>query len=111
MKRTFKELPAFSRLVKSGKISDELLKELQGDIMLLGGDVIPQTGGLVKIRVSGSGRGKRGGLRAIYADYPTQGVTVLIAAYFKNMKVKLSGQEKSILKALKLRLDKQISGD
>ena len=111
MKRTFKELPAFMKLVKSGKISDELLKDLQSDIMLLGGDTIPGTGGLVKIRVSGSSRGKRGGFRVIYADYPPRGITVLVVAYSKNIKVTLSGEEKKILKALKLRLDKQISGD
>jgi len=111
MRRTFKELPAFTRLVKSGKISDELLKGIQSDIMLSGGDVIPGTGGLVKIRVPGSGRGKRGGLRVIYADYPGVKITVLIVAYSKNIKTALSGEEKRALKALKLRLDKQISGD
>ena len=111
MKRTFKELPAFTKLVESGKISDELLKDLQSDIMFLGGQTIPGTGGLVKIRVSGSGRGKRGGLRVIYADYPVRDMTVLIVAYFKNVKVKLGGEEKKMLKALKLRLDKQIDGD
>jgi hypothetical protein len=111
VKRTFKELPAFTSLVKSGKISDELLKDLQSDIMLLGGDTIPGTGGLVKIRLPGSGRGKSGGLRVIYADYMAQGVTVLIVAYFKNMKVNLSGEEKKALRALKFSLDKHIRGD
>jgi len=111
VKRTFKEFPAFTKLVKSGKISDELLKDIQSDIMLLGGKTIPGTGGLVKIRVSGSGRGKSGGARVIYADYPGRGITVLIVAYFKNTKVKLSGEEKKILRVLKLRLDKQIDGD
>jgi mRNA-degrading endonuclease RelE of RelBE toxin-antitoxin system len=111
VKRTFKELSAFTKLVKNGKISDELLKDLQSDIMLLGGDTMPRTGGLMKIRLPGSGRGKRGGIRVIYADYPAQNITVLIVAYFKNIKVTLSGEETKILKALKLRLDKQISGD
>jgi hypothetical protein len=98
-------------MVESGQISDELLKDLQSNIMLRGGKTIPGTGGLVKIRLPGSGRGKSGGLRVIYADYPARGITVLIAAYFKNMKVKLSGEEKKVLRALKLRLDKQMSGD
>jgi len=31
-----------------------------------GGDVIPGTGGIRKIRVRASGRGKRGGARVIY---------------------------------------------
>jgi hypothetical protein len=108
VKRIFKELPNFTKLVKSGKISDELLKDIQSDIMLLGGDIIPGTGGLVKIRVCGSGRGKSGGARVIYADYPDQGITVLIVAYFKNIKVNLSGEEKRILKTLKLGMDKHM---
>jgi len=111
VKRTFKELPEFTRLVKSGKISDELLKDLQNDIMTVGGDTIGGTGGLIKIRAPGSGRGKSGGLRVIYADYAAQGVAVLVVAYSKNVKVELSGEEKRILRGLKQRLDKQIHGD
>ncbi|MBN2581919.1 MAG: type II toxin-antitoxin system RelE/ParE family toxin [Planctomycetes bacterium] len=108
MRRTFIELPAFSRLVRDGRISDRALKALQNDIMVRGGAVIPGTGGLVKIRSAGSGRGKSGGVRAIYADYPAQGMTVLIAAYFKNMKVNLTEHEKWALRSLKMRLDGQI---
>jgi len=111
VKRVFVELPAFRRLVESKRITDEVLRDLQNDIMTVGGDTIPGTGGLVKIRISGSGRGKSGGLRVVYADYPARGVTVLIVAYFKNVKTKLSGAEKGILRTLKRRLDKQISGD
>jgi len=111
MKRVFVELPAFMRLVQDKRITDEVLRDLQNDIMIVGGNVIPGTGGLAKIRVPGSGRGKSGGLRVVYADYPAWGVTVLIVAYPKNVKVKLSGEEKKILKALKRRLDDQISGD
>lgn len=110
MKRSFIELPAFTQLVRSGRVSDRMLKELQADIMTRGGEVIPGTGGLVKIRTAGSSHGKSGGVRTIYADYPRQGVTVLIVAYFKNVKVKLSGQDKKALRLLKQRLDKQIGG-
>ena len=111
MKRTFKELITFTKLVKSGKISDEVLKDLQSDIMLLGGATVAGTGGLLKIRLPGSGRGKRGGGRVIYADYPAENITVLIVAYFKNVKTTLSAEETRMFKAIKLRLDKQISGD
>ena len=108
MKRVFIEFPAFTRLVRSGRISDRTLKEIQADIMTRGGDVIPGTGGLMKIRTAGSSHGKSGGVRTVYADYPQQGIAVLIVAYFKNMKTKLTGEEKKALRLLKQRLDKQM---
>jgi len=110
MERVFIEFPAFTRLVRSGRISDRTLKEIQADIMTRGGKVIPGTSGLVKIRTAGSSHGKSGGVRTIYADYPRQGVTVLIVTYFKNMKVKLSGRDKRALRLLKQGLDRQIGG-
>lgn len=108
MKRPFIEFPEFSRLVKDGKLSDQTLKSLQNEIMSHGGAVIPGTGGLRKLRAAGSGRGKSGGARVIYADYPEYAVAVLITAYFKNVKENLTGEESRILAALKRRLDEQI---
>lgn len=110
MKRTFIELPAFTRLIRSGVISDTVLREIQSEIMRAGGDVIPGTAGLVKIRAAVGGRGKSGGVRAIYAEYPGRNVVVPIVAYRKNMKTTLSPEEKQALAQMKRRLDKQIRG-
>jgi len=49
----------------------------------LSGDVIPGTGGLRKVRWSGSGRGKRGGARVIYYNLLDEGHIWLLIAYTK----------------------------
>lgn len=111
MKRLFIEFPEFSKLVRSGRIADGLLREIQNDIMKFAGDVIPGTGGLKKLRTKGGSHGKSGGVRTIYADYPSQGKTVLITTYFKNLKTNLTPAESKILAALKRRLDIEIGAD
>ena len=47
------------------------------------GDVIPQTGGLRKLRWSRQGMGKRGGARVIYYTRLPKGDIVLVAVYVK----------------------------
>lgn len=69
MKALFVELPAFSRF--SGEyLDDEGFRALQNDLMENpeAGEVIEGAGGLRKLRHAdqGRGKGKRGGLRAIY---------------------------------------------
>ena len=79
------ELAAFSK--KSGKILDkESLAELRAYLLQYPdkGDVIPNTGGIRKLRWAASGRGKRGGARVIYF-YHVVGTTIyLMACYTKN---------------------------
>lgn len=50
----------------------------------LAGDVIPETGGVRKVRWQASGRGKRGGSRVIYFNQLDDGLIVLLAVYAKN---------------------------
>ena len=64
-----------------------------------GGDLIPGSGGLRKIRWSGSGRGKRGGTRIIYYWWVPSRIFMLIA-YTKNQKDNLTASEKSALRKL-----------
>ena len=64
-----------------------------------GGDLIPGSGGLRKIRWSGSGRGKRGGSRVIYYWWMPSRIFMLIA-YTKNQKDNLTASEKSALRKL-----------
>ena len=106
MKRTFIEFPAFSRSVASGRIGDRRLRTLEQEIMEGGGVTIPGTGGLRKIRCGGRGRGKSGGLRIIFADYPQRAVTVLIVAFEKTVKEDLTRAEANELKRLKGELDR-----
>lgn len=64
---TVVETPFFLRKISSLLDDDERSKL----VAFLGmnpesGDVIPETGGVRKLRWAGSGRGKRGGTRVIY---------------------------------------------
>lgn len=56
------------------------------------GDVIPQTGGLRKVRFARKGMGKRGGARVIYMLRTERGELLLLAAYTKSDHETMSAQ-------------------
>jgi len=64
------------------------------------GALIPGTGGLRKIRWQGSGKGKRGGIRAIYYWAGQVEVILMLLAYPKNERGDLTPDQKRILAAL-----------
>lgn len=66
------------------------------------GDVIKESGGLIKIRVPYAGTGKRGGARVIYFVKRGDGEIWLLAAYKKSVADTLS---KAALKKLKEMLE------
>ena len=76
MTAVFVELPAFARY-RSGYLTDGQFSGLQALLMANpgAGDVIPDSGGLRKLRLADShrGKGKRSGLRIIY---------ILVAGWF-----------------------------
>ncbi|WP_408099115.1 type II toxin-antitoxin system RelE/ParE family toxin [Peredibacter sp. HCB2-198] len=105
MERLFIETGQFSETVDSdgGKdfleiIQQEVLKNLELPISKR--DVIPGSGGFIKLRVpdARSGKGKSGGWRIVYFDHPQLLVTFLILIYPKSMKENIS---KDQLKALR----------
>ncbi|MGB7019732.1 MAG: type II toxin-antitoxin system RelE/ParE family toxin [Xanthobacteraceae bacterium] len=59
------------------------------------GAVIPGTGGVRKLRVAASGRGKRGGARVIYLFGGEDVPLFLLAAFAKNEKSDLSKAERN----------------
>ena len=61
------------------------------------GDVIAGTGGVRKVRVPASGRGKRGGARVIYYYYDASLPLFALAVYAKNVKSDLSPEGKRIV--------------
>ena len=70
------------------------------------GDIIPDTGGLRKIRWKNANKGKRGGARIIYYFYDEKHPIYLLFAYTKNVQVDLTEQEKKAMRTLVQQLKK-----
>jgi mRNA-degrading endonuclease RelE of RelBE toxin-antitoxin system len=97
----FVETPIFTRRITS-LISDVQYAELQKQLVEnpKAGPVIPGTGGLRKLRWSGSGRGKRGGIRVIYYWYNRAEEFFMLLAFAKNEQEDLTAEQKRILRAV-----------
>ena len=98
---TVVETARFLKDVKS-MMSDSEREEL---VAFLGsnpaaGEIIPETGGVRKIRWALAGRGKRGGARVIYYFHNERLPVFLLAAYGKNEKANLSMAERNAMKRL-----------
>lgn len=102
MRRTFIEVPIFTRKWKELGLTDEDLRNLE-NILLdnpKAGDAIQGTGGLRKIRIPIDGRGKRGGGRVIYVDIELKERIYFINVYAKNEKDDLADDERKAFKAV-----------
>jgi hypothetical protein len=100
---SFIETKLFSKLV--GKyLSDDEYASLQRTLMSdpESGDLIPESGGVRKIRWSLDGRGKRGGLRVIYYARVRQGIMWMLTLYPKNVTDNIPG---SVLRKIKEEID------
>lgn len=64
------------------------------------GDIIPETGGVRKIRWALEGMGKRGGARVIYYYHNERLPVFLLSAYAKSRKANLSIAERNAMKRL-----------
>lgn len=64
------------------------------------GDIIPETGGVRKLRWALEGRGKRGGARAIYYFHSGELPVVMLNIFPKNVKPNLSQAERNALRKL-----------
>ena len=102
MKRTFIEVPLFTKKWKELGLTDEDLRDLQNILLQnpKSGDVIQGTGGLRKIRIPMKGRGKSGGSRVIYVDIEIKEVIYFINVYTKYEKDDLTEDEKKAFKAV-----------
>jgi hypothetical protein len=66
----------------------------------LAGDLIPETGGVRKLRWALPGKGKRGGARVIYYFHSERLPVFLLAAYGKSEKANLSKAERNAMARL-----------
>lgn len=104
LKRLFIQSEGFKERLNEQKNGDELLREIELEIIKNPecGDVVQGTGGVRKMRVpdSARGKGKRGGIRVLYLDLPDREHTHLIYFYNKNELDDLSSVGKKIIKTI-----------
>ncbi len=109
MRRAFIETSSFSKRVD--REGAETLRAIQAELLKNpgAGTVIQGTGGLRKLRVADTrrGKGKRGGYRVIYLDLSEAERTYLLALYDKDEKDDISSEEKMVLRGLAERLKEE----
>ena len=92
----------FIKQVKKENISendiDVCKKELKKNPEI--GDIIPQSGGLRKVRVSIDGKGKRGGARIVYLYIISGSCIYLLHIYKKTRKENITNDELKTLRKL-----------
>ena len=103
MKAVFVELPAFARH-RADYLDDDAFRELENLLMKSpeAGDLIPDTGGLRKLRFADArrGKGKRGGLRVIYYWWDAGFQFWLFTLYDKDEMADLTPQQRKALKEM-----------
>lgn len=104
MKRDIIQTKKFSKsvdnLLKKGQLSQEDFNDFIKKLAEYpeAGDVMVGTGGVRKIRLKSSSKGKRGGFRVCYFYFQIKEKIYLFALYAKNEKADLTTDEKKILK-------------
>jgi hypothetical protein len=103
MKAVFVELPAFERR-RADYLDDDAFRGLQNLLMKHPetGDLMPDTGGLRKLRFADArrGKGKRGGLRVIYYLWDAGFQFWLFTLYDKDEMADLTPQQRKALKGM-----------
>lgn len=99
----FRETSLFTRRVVE-RLSDAEYLELQAALILQPelGELIPNTGGIRKVRwrETGRGKGKRGGVRVIYYWHTAGSLIYFLHIYSKSEQADLSEDEKKALRKL-----------
>ena len=110
MTREFVVLTQFDRLWKGLGLDDEDLRPLEEFLCLQPdyGNIIKGAGGLRKLRWGLKSKGKRGGLRILYVDFPGYKRTYLIGAYKKTVKLDLMQRETEEVRKLIIELKNEL---
>ena len=109
MKSSVIELEIFKSRWEALGLNEKDLLRLQVELLAdpKVGDVMQGTGGVRKMRFAFEHRGKSGGVRVIYVDFEVYEKIYLLTAYTKNEKDDLSKKERSEIKQLIERIEKQ----
>lgn len=107
MKRVFVYLPVFDELLDRRAIEEEIEAEILKNPMV--GTGVKGAGGIRKFRLkdSGRGKGKRGGLRIFYLDLPDIGRTYLLWLLEKGEAENITTEEAKILKTMADKIRKE----
>jgi hypothetical protein len=99
MIRLFVYTREFNLLWKSVGLDDGDQQELENKLLedTLSGSVIPGTRGLRKLRWKIPGKGKSGGVRVLYVDFPFYKQLYFISLIKKNEKENLTSSDKKII--------------
>ena len=91
-------------------LQDDELRLLQSALVLYptSGAVIPGTHGIRKLRWNLGGKGKRGGLRIFYVDFPEHAMIFLVTALRKSEDADLTRAEQKQLAAMVLELNRAL---
>ncbi len=95
------ETSIFTRQVQS-LLDDDNYRRLQTILVIRpdAGDLIPDGGGLRKIRWGAQGRGKRGGVRVIYYWVVQQELILMLLIYAKNEQDSLTAEQLRVLRRI-----------
>jgi hypothetical protein len=108
---TVAELPLFQRLARD--VWDDGEREAFVDFIARNpeaGDVIPETGGVRKVRWRRQGSGKRGGVRVIYFYHDAQMPLFLLLVYAKAQREDMTPDQKRQVRALAATLKQDYRG-
>jgi hypothetical protein len=96
----FIEATWFTKDWKALGLADMELRQLQNQITPRPNSAVDLGSGLYKIRLGITGRGKRGGVRVIYADYRELGAIYLLVCYSKNDLDNITAEQQKTLATL-----------
>ena len=90
-------------------LSEDARREMEAAIVAAPGaaPVVRGTGGIRKLRWAGSGRGKRGGIRAIYFWCAAPGAVYMLTAYAKADRDDLTAADRKALARLVAEIERE----